>query len=71
MELGNESPLVSMFQKQQAANDLQKAREVYNAILEKGKQLGLSRMSVMFLMYWVSTSVTPECLSRMCLRLLT
>ena len=28
-----------------------------------------SRMSVMFLKHWVSTSVTLECLSRMCLRL--
>ena len=30
-----------------------------------------SKMSVMFLMHWVSTSVTPDCLSRMCLRLIT
>ena len=30
-----------------------------------------SRMSVMFVKHWVSTSVMPECLSRMCLRLLT
>ncbi len=30
-----------MFQKQQIANDLQKAREVYLSILEKGKHLGL------------------------------
>jgi len=28
-EVGNESPLVSMFQKQQTANDLQKTREAY------------------------------------------
>jgi hypothetical protein len=40
-EVGNESLLASMFQRQQTANDLQKARETYNAILEKGKQLGL------------------------------
>jgi hypothetical protein len=27
----------------QAANDLQKAREAYNTVLEMGKQLGLER----------------------------
>jgi hypothetical protein len=37
-EVGNESPLASMFQKQQTANDLQKAREVHLSILERGKQ---------------------------------
>ncbi len=40
-EVGNESPLSSMFQKQQTVNDLQKTRESYTAILEKGQQLGL------------------------------
>jgi hypothetical protein len=40
-EVGNESPLASMFQKHQTANDLQKATEAYLSILEKGKQLGL------------------------------
>ena len=40
-EVVNESPLDSMFQKQQTTNDLQKARETHNTILEKGKQLGL------------------------------
>jgi hypothetical protein len=30
-----------MFQQQQTANDLNKAREEYSAILEKGKELGL------------------------------
>ena len=40
-EVGNESPLASMFQKQQTANKLQKAREAHLSILEKGKQLGL------------------------------
>ena len=40
-EVENESPLASMFQKQQTANDLQKAQEAYLSILEKGKQLGL------------------------------
>ena len=30
-----------MFQKQLTVNDLKKARQVYNAVLEKGKQLGL------------------------------
>jgi hypothetical protein len=39
--MGNESPLASIFQKQQAVNDLNEAREACNAILEKGKQLGL------------------------------
>ncbi len=38
-EVGNESHLTSMFQKQQTTNDSE-ARETYNAILEKGKQLG-------------------------------
>ena len=41
----NESPLTSLFQKQQTTNELQKTRlyqrESYNVILEKGKQLGL------------------------------
>jgi hypothetical protein len=32
-EVGNESPLASMIQKQQTANVLQQAREAYNAIL--------------------------------------
>ncbi len=32
-EVGNESPLVSMIQKQQTVNVLQQAREAYNAIL--------------------------------------
>ena len=40
-EVGNESLLASIFQRQQTANDLQKARVTYHAILEKGKQLGL------------------------------
>ncbi len=40
-EMENKSPLASMFETQQTANDLQKARGAYNAILEKGKQLGL------------------------------
>ena len=30
-----------MFQKQQTANDFNKAREAYNAIIEKREQLGL------------------------------
>ncbi len=38
-EVANESPLASMFQKQQTANDLQKAREAHVSIMwfEKGK----------------------------------
>jgi hypothetical protein len=40
-EVGSKSPLAFMFQKQQTVNDLNKAREAYNAILEKGKQLEL------------------------------
>ena len=32
-EVGNESPLASMFQKQQTANDLKEAREAYLSIL--------------------------------------
>jgi hypothetical protein len=39
-KVGNESPSASMFQNQQTANDSQKAREAYDAMLEKGKQLG-------------------------------
>ena len=39
-EVENESPLDSMFQKQQTINDLQKSRETYNAILEQGQQVG-------------------------------
>ena len=41
-QVGTESRLASMFQKQQTVNDLKKAREVYLSILEKGKQLGLN-----------------------------
>ena len=40
-EVGNESSLTSKFQNQQTVNDLNKARVTYNAILEKGKELGL------------------------------
>jgi hypothetical protein len=40
----NESPLTSMFQKQQTVNDLKKERGSYLSILEKGKQLGFSRV---------------------------
>jgi hypothetical protein len=36
-----EVPLACMFQKQQTANELKKAGEAYNAILQKGKELGL------------------------------
>ena len=43
--MGNESPLVSMFQKKQTASDLQKVQEVNNTILEEGKQLGLEEAS--------------------------
>jgi hypothetical protein len=34
-QLGNESPLASMFQKQHTAIDLSKAREAYNVLLQK------------------------------------
>jgi len=34
-----------MFQKQQIDNDLQKSRQEYNRILEKGKQLGLDEVA--------------------------
>ena len=40
-ELGHESPLASMFQKQQTINDLNIARESYNTPFQKGKELGL------------------------------
>ena len=41
-EVGNERGLVSMFQKQQAVNDLNKERETYDTQLqnEKGKEVG-------------------------------
>ena len=41
MEVGNISSLVSMFAKQQAVSVLNKARDVYNAQLQKGKEMGL------------------------------
>ena len=69
-EVGNESPLLSMFQKQQTTTDLQKTRESYNAILEKRKQLGLEEGSHAEPVR-VTTDVTPDCLSRVCLRLAT
>jgi hypothetical protein len=40
-EVGNEKAVVSMFQRQQTVNDLNKARETYNAQLQKGKKWGL------------------------------
>ena len=38
-EVGDERALVSTFQKQQAVNDLNKARETYNAQLQKGNSV--------------------------------
>jgi len=40
-QVGNDNSLASMFAKQQAASDLNKAREEYNAQLQKGKEIGL------------------------------
>ena len=40
-EVGNYNSLASMFAKQQAACHLNKARQVYNAHLQKGKEIGL------------------------------
>ena len=49
-----------------------KPKENLFLVLEqRSTGLNESRMSVMFLKDWVTTSVTTECLSRMCLRLLT
>ena len=39
-KVGNESPLASIFQKQQTVIDLHKSRETYNAILEKENSWG-------------------------------
>ena len=39
-EVGNDNSLTSMFAKQQAACDLNKARLAYNAQLQKGKKWG-------------------------------
>ncbi len=39
-EVGNESPLACMFQKQQTVNDFKKAREAYNAILKRANSWG-------------------------------
>jgi hypothetical protein len=41
------------------------------SMIQRSRGSNESRMSVMFLKHWVTTSVTPEYLSRMCLRLLT
>ena len=40
-EVWNESPLASMFQKQQTANELNKARETYNQYLRRKNSLGI------------------------------
>ena len=40
-EVWNESPLASMFQKQQAANELNKERETYNQYLRRKTSLGI------------------------------
>ena len=37
----NDNPLASMFAKQQAVSALNKARDAYNAELQKGKEIGL------------------------------
>jgi hypothetical protein len=39
--MGNDNSLASMFRKQQAACDLSQARPVYNAQLQKGKEMAL------------------------------
>ena len=39
--MGNVSSLVSMFAKQQAVSVFNKARDVFNAQLQKGKEMGL------------------------------
>ena len=40
-------------------------------VVETEEQMKESKMRVMCLMHWVSLSLTPECLWRTCLRLLT
>ena len=40
-KVGNANSLASMFAKQQAASDLNKAREEYNEQLQKGIEIGL------------------------------
>jgi len=40
-EVANDNPLASMFAKQQAVSALNKARDTYNAELQKGKEIGL------------------------------
>ena len=59
-EVRNESPLASMFQNRQTAYDVQKARQAYNAILEKGKQLGLQRQRMPSLCAGQNTTHTPS-----------
>ncbi len=49
--------MASMFQKHQTANDSQKARETYNAILEKGKQFGLDKAAGPFMMIEMNESI--------------
>ena len=38
----NDNSLASMFAKQQAVRDLNKTRDIYNAQVQKGKEIGLS-----------------------------
>jgi len=40
-EVANDNYLTSMFENQQAVSDLNKARDAYNALLQKGKEMGL------------------------------
>ena len=45
-QVGNDNSLASMFAKQQAASDLNKAKEEYNAQLQKGKKFGCRKQLV-------------------------
>ena len=75
----SESTLTSMFQNNRPSHpndDLQKARETYNGILEKGKQLGLEETGVIDSTYLMDSKtkqgtfrgrqllVTPWCCKR-------
>jgi hypothetical protein len=59
-QVGNDNSLASMFAKQQAASDLNKAKEEYNAQLQTGKEIQQCQNAV-----WTQTSKAFD--SRRCL----
>ena len=58
--LGNDKSLASMFAKQQAVSVLNKARNAYNAQLQKGKEMGLHAAAAQAEPVWQSEKDTHD-----------